>query len=145
MRRRLDFVCHPPRAAERAEFSNTCWKVSPLVVIEAKLPSRSEVRVKTNRHVDEASNQREKNFQILIDGMDLVITSCESALLSSDLGTILFRLKYAKTHYAAALLRAWKFRLSVHDIHTLELKSARLETIISKLEVRCQKVAKSAD
>jgi len=68
--------------------------------------------------------------------MDLVTINCESALLSRDLEQIESHIRNAKKHYLTMLRHTSRLSLTPQDVHALELRSVRLEAIISELEAR---------
>ena len=79
---------------------------------------------------------RRRSFRRLLGIMDLVTINCESALLGCDLEQIECHLRNAKKHYLTMLRHSWRLSLTVQDVHALELRSVRLEAVISRLEAR---------
>ena len=79
---------------------------------------------------------RRRSFRRLLGIMDLVTINCESALLSRDLEQIESHIRNTKKHYLTMLRHTSRLSLPAHDVHALELRSVRLEAIISELEAR---------
>ncbi|HEX4074745.1 MAG TPA: hypothetical protein VHX49_05045 [Candidatus Acidoferrales bacterium] len=86
--------------------------------------------------LDCTDNLRKRTFRRLLGIMNLVTINCESALLSSDLEQIECHLRNAKKHYLTMLRHFWRLSLTVQDLQALELRSVRLEAVISELEAR---------
>jgi uncharacterized small protein (DUF1192 family) len=79
---------------------------------------------------------RKEMFTLLLNVMDLAIESCKSVQLRSDLGTVENRLRRAKHLYARAVAHSSYYRMNALDVAQLELRSARLEREIARLEKR---------
>lgn len=74
--------------------------------------------------------------RLLLSLMSLVITSCESAFHSSDINRTKISIRHAKRSYASALRYAGRISFSVTDVQAFEVRTVKLENIISELERR---------
>jgi hypothetical protein len=81
-------------------------------------------------------------IELLLNVTDAVIFTCESALLSTDAGTIECYMRSAKKSYAAALRYAGRLAFSVQDVQAFEFRTVRFEKVISKLEHRLHSLAR---
>ena len=79
---------------------------------------------------------RRMAFHLLLNTMDLVISTCKSAAFSCDAGRIEAHLHNAKRYYAAVLRHSGRLPMSAHDIHMLEFRGVQLENEISNLETK---------
>jgi hypothetical protein len=79
---------------------------------------------------------RQEMFTLLLNVMDLVIESCRSVQLRSDLEAVENRLQRAKHFYARVLARSSYYRVTSQGVGQLELRSMRLEREIARLEKR---------
>ena len=83
-----------------------------------------------------SADLRRTAFEVLMNVMDLVIRSCKSVRLSSDLDQVQAGLLRAKRFYARTLINGRHHRLSREQVEQLELRSVRMEREIAKLEKR---------
>jgi len=81
-------------------------------------------------------NLRRSMFQRALNVMDLVIVSCQSVRLSSDLSRVERHLRRAKQYYAYMILNRNFRPLTLDQLAALELRSFRIEAEISHLEAR---------
>ena len=74
--------------------------------------------------------------EMLLAQIDVVIGICESALRASAREALEDDIRDAKKWYAEALRCAGRLSFSVSDIESFEIRTVKLEEIISKLERR---------
>jgi hypothetical protein len=74
------------------------------------------------------------SVKLLLNVTSLVITSCESALNSWDVERARRYIRDAKRSYASALRCAGHLSFSVQDVQAFEIRTIRLENLISELE-----------
>lgn len=95
-----------------------------------------KIQVGKRALVDCGTEATKRSFRRLLGMMDIVTINCESAFASSDLEQVESHLRNAKKHYLTMLRHSRRFSLTAQDIFALELRTVRLQAIISALEAR---------
>jgi hypothetical protein len=109
-----------------------------------ELMSRSSVKPKGAR--DNLYKPSGRAGSVSVSAMDFAITSCESALESSDFASGHFYLKTAENYCETMLRHFWQLSLSNQDIQAFESRLDGFERLIVKLEARYHnRLAKSSE
>lgn len=93
------------------------------------------------RRVEESrARSSQLSFQLLVNVLDLTISTCKSVRLWSDvkcnLDMLHRQIRRAKDHYAKALIQSSRHRMAIRDVQLLEWRSHQLEQEIAALERR---------
>jgi hypothetical protein len=69
----------------------------------------------------------------MLNVADIVLTSCELALLSTDPEVIARCIGHSKKSYDSLLRAAGRLSFTVQDVQAFELKAVMLESLIARL------------
>ena len=89
------------------------------------------------RKAKHSKSAKKRNASSLFKDIDAVIRACRAALLSEHLDDLQDLVRYARSRYAETLRQAGSLSFTEPEVQKMDLKSAQLEELISKLVMRC--------